>query len=130
MLLPITSIFTALFALMMVPLSLSISIHYARTGKNQADEGVLKDETLRRKTRAHGNFIEYVPLALILLAMLEVSGETAMVLWSMGTIFLCARLIHAAGQRLSAKPALRGIGMMTGHMVYLVGAVRLIMLNI
>ena len=61
MMLTVTSIYTVVFSIMMVLLSLSVSMHYAKAGTSQADPDVMRDETLRRKTRAHGNFIEYVP---------------------------------------------------------------------
>ena len=117
--LPITAIFTGIFAILMVPLSLQISIHYARTGKTQADPNVLSDEVLRRKTRAHGNFIEYVPLALIGLGLVELGGASPTLVWSLGSLFLAARLIHVVGTMTADTPILRGIGMITGHAVYL-----------
>jgi len=92
--LPVTAIITGCFAIMMVPLSLQISVYYARTGKTQADPDVMSDEVLRRKTRAHGNFIEYVPLALIALGLVELSGASSTMVWSLGGTFLAARLIH------------------------------------
>ncbi len=131
MTLPITSIYTALFAIMMVPLSLSVSMHYLKTGTSQATPDVLKnDETLRRKTRAHGNFIEYVPTALILLGLLEISAANRTILWIAGGAFVFARALHAFGQRYTDTPALRGMGMMIGHFYFLLGAIYLIILNI
>lgn len=130
MLLTVTSVYTAVFSLLIVYLSLSISMHYAKAGTTQADPNAMKDETLRRKTRAHGNFIEYVPLALILLAMLEISGEHRAALWLMGGAFVLARVIHAYGQRFTDTPVLRAIGMMMGHLYFVAGAVRLAILNV
>ena len=130
MALPITSIYTALFAIMMVPLSLSVSMHYLKTGTSQATPDVLKnDETLRRKTRAHGNFIEYVPTALILLGLLELSAANPIVLWVGGGAFVFARIIHAIGQLYTDTPALRAMGMIIGHFYFLLGAMYLIVLN-
>lgn len=88
------------------------------------------DEVLRRKTRAHGNFIEYVPLALVLMAMLELSGGAPLYLWIGGFALLTARMLHGIGQRFSDGPQLRGMGMLVGHVCYLIGALYLISLNL
>ncbi|UWX04523.1 MAPEG family protein [Pseudoxanthomonas sp. NC8] len=55
------------------------------------------DAVMTRKVRVHANFAEYVPLALLMLALLELSGTTAPVLWSCGLLLLLARLMHAVG---------------------------------
>ena len=47
--------------------------------------------------RAHGNFAEYVPLALLMLALLELAGTAAAVVWTCGLVLLLARLAHAIG---------------------------------
>jgi uncharacterized membrane protein YecN with MAPEG domain len=63
MTLPITSLLAGVFALLMVPLTLQISMRRARLGGISAGDGT--DEVLPRRIRAHGNFIEYAPTALI-----------------------------------------------------------------
>jgi uncharacterized membrane protein YecN with MAPEG domain len=52
------------------------------------------DVLLQRAIRGHGNFVEYVPLALILLAALELSGTSPYVLHALGLTLLTARLLH------------------------------------
>ena len=47
--------------------------------------------------RAHGNFAEYVPLALLLLALLELAGTPSGLLWAFGLGLLLARVLHALG---------------------------------
>ncbi len=47
--------------------------------------------------RAHANFIEYVPMALILLGLLELSGLGATWLWIAGGTLLLGRVLHAVG---------------------------------
>lgn len=52
-------------------------------------------ETLDRAVRVHANFAEYVPLALLLLALVE--AGTAMPAWAvhlLGLVLLFGRLIH------------------------------------
>ena len=55
------------------------------------------DEAMTRKVRVHANFAEYVPLGLLMLALLELSGFDAGVLWALGLALLAARVLHAVG---------------------------------
>jgi uncharacterized protein len=57
---------------------------------------------LERAIRAHGNFIEYVPLILLLLLLLELSGLGAIWLHAMGIALTVGRVLHAWG--LSINP--------------------------
>lgn len=52
---------------------------------------------LERAMRAHGNFAEYVPLALILLMLAELGGAAAWLLHAAGLALLAGRIIHAYG---------------------------------
>jgi uncharacterized membrane protein YecN with MAPEG domain len=52
---------------------------------------------LRRAIRVHGNFAEYVPLALLLLAFMEWRGAVAPLLHLLGVALLVGRLLHALG---------------------------------
>ena len=55
------------------------------------------DEVLSRKVRVHANFIEYVPLGLLLLALLELAAVNTALLWTFGIALLLARVLHAIG---------------------------------
>lgn len=55
------------------------------------------DEVMTRRVRVHANFAEYVPLALLMLALLELAGTAAAVVWTCGLVLLLARLAHAIG---------------------------------
>ena len=48
-----------------------------------------------RKMRAHGNFAEYVPITLLLMAMAELGGAGAGVLHAIGALLLVGRVTHA-----------------------------------
>jgi uncharacterized membrane protein YecN with MAPEG domain len=47
--------------------------------------------------RAHANFIEYSPFVLALVALLEFSGGSRVVLAWIGSTYLLARILHAFG---------------------------------
>jgi len=69
------------------------------------------NKEMLRAIRAHGNFIEYVPMALILLVILALHGESAVVLHSFADTMLGGRIAHLMG--LNAKmPMFRRIGIM------------------
>ncbi len=53
------------------------------------------DKQLLRRIRAHGNFTETVPMALLLMALLELSGLAKIWLISFGMALLIGRVLHA-----------------------------------
>ena len=55
------------------------------------------DPMLPRKVRVHANFGEYVPLALLMLALLELAAVSTTWLWTFGIALLVARVLHAVG---------------------------------
>lgn len=90
----VTSVFAAFAALMVAALGFHVAIYRYRTRTNFGDEG---DKALRARVRAHGNFIEYVPIALIVLGLVEYSGAEKWLVWLLGGILAAARLAHAIG---------------------------------
>lgn len=52
------------------------------------------DQVLLRRIRAHGNFAEYVPIILLMIGMLELSGARPWLLHVLGAALLIARLLH------------------------------------
>ncbi len=59
--------------------------------------GPLEEERLNRRLRVHGNFAEYVPLALLLLAFAEIRGAAPMAIHAACTALVAGRLLHAWG---------------------------------
>jgi uncharacterized protein len=49
---------------------------------------------LQRRVRGHANFAEYVPLALLLLAILELSRFSLYLVHALGILLLLGRLLH------------------------------------
>lgn len=54
-------------------------------------------DDLERAIRAQGNFIEYVPIALLLLACLEFNGAPLWLVAILGIALVAGRIIHAKG---------------------------------
>ena len=65
--------------------------------KNKVGLGSGGNEDLERAIRAQGNFAEYVPFGLILLACLELNGAAWWLVAIPGVALIIGRLIHAIG---------------------------------
>jgi uncharacterized membrane protein YecN with MAPEG domain len=89
---PITAVFAALLALMLVGISVRVTVLRTQKKVNLGDGG---DAALGAAIRVQGNFVEYVPLALALMAMLEWMGVPAGWIYAFGAVLLVARLSHA-----------------------------------
>jgi uncharacterized protein len=119
----VTAALAAAFSVLMVLLSLQTSMRRAALGVTHGDAG---DETLRRRVRAHGNFIEYAPLAVVLLLLVELAGTSPTFTTALALSLGIARLLHAAGMLYSSGPALRAAGMLLQHAAFLFAAALLI----
>ncbi len=62
------------------------------------------DPLLKRATRVFGNFAEYAPLVIVLLALAEMLGTSRTWLHFYGAAFLAARLVHAVGLYRTTSP--------------------------
>ncbi len=52
---------------------------------------------MERRIRVHGNFAEYVPLALLLLLCMELQSQSRILIHILCIVLIVARLIHAVG---------------------------------
>ena len=68
------------------------------------------DERLFALQRAHANFIEYAPFALILIAAIELAGGSPSWLWGLGGGFVAVRIAHGLGMTRPAPNPLRAVG--------------------
>lgn len=116
--LPITSLVGAILAFMLVALSISVSLKRMNVGTHI---GMGEDIGLLRRIRAQGNFIEYVPIALILCALAEYRGAGAAWLWTIAGLLLVGRVVHASGI-LSGVTPVRAAGMVATYAAILAGA--------
>lgn len=91
---PVTSLFAALFAVMLVVLSARV-IQRRRAARVALGDGGVT--ALNRAIRAQGNFAEYVPFALILLALMEMGEWSGWLVAGLGAFLFIGRLIHAFG---------------------------------
>lgn len=105
--LPITSLYAALGILVY----LALAAHVSRVRREeQVGLGTGGNERLTRAVRAHGNTAEYLPLALIGLALLEIQEMGGHWLHLAGGAIIVGRFLHAWGLS-------RSTGVSTGRFV-------------
>lgn len=89
---------TALYASLLAPLFLLLASRVIRARRAvRVAVGDGGDAVLARRMRVHANFAEYVPLALLLLALAESLGTHAWLLHGLGLALLGGRVAHAWG---------------------------------
>ncbi|WP_341328428.1 MAPEG family protein [Methylotuvimicrobium sp. KM2] len=90
----ISSLYAAMLALLIVWLSLRV-IKLRREKKVRLGDG--GEPELQAAIRAQGNATEYIPISLILLVLLELSGAHVALVHSGGIAMLVGRILHARG---------------------------------
>ena len=116
--------YAAIFALLYVGLTIRV---IALRNATRVSLGSGGDPTLERAIRIHANFIEYVPLALILLIAMEMQHSSRYLLHILCLLLLVARICHfiALSRENTANP-LRGAGVGLTVLVLVVAAIVLI----
>ncbi len=95
----ITALYLAVLALLYTVLALQVG-RLRQT--NRASFGDNDSAQLRSAIRAHANFIEYVPIITLMVAMLEMAGASALRVHLLMGALLVSRLLHPLG--MYAKP--------------------------
>lgn len=118
--LTITAIYAGLTALLLVYTSVRVTMARAKYKVFLGDGG--KKEMLQ-VIRIQGNLIEYAPMALILIALLELGGTVPWLLHTLGIVFIVARLIHVTVNLASPASKTRAIAATVTWLVILAGGV-------
>jgi uncharacterized membrane protein YecN with MAPEG domain len=103
-----TTITAAVLAIGLILLSVPVSL---RRMKSHIMLGTGDDATLLKLVRAQGNFIEYAPLGVTLLALVECTGGARWCVLLVAGALLAGRLLHPIGLLTGSTP-LRGLGML------------------
>ena len=90
----ITSIYAALATLLVILLALLVVDQRRRSAIGLGDGG---DRQLQQRMRVHANAVENLPLALLLLLLLELGGSDPRLLHGLGGALIVARVLHAWG---------------------------------
>ena len=119
--LSITGLYAGLLTVLFIGLSINI-IRLRYQFKTGIGDG--GNEMLAKAIRVHGNFSEYIPLALLLLGIYEMNGASPMWLHVLGAILFIGRILHAVGlSKSTGVSKQRQIGMISLFIVLLLLAV-------
>lgn len=121
----ITAPYAALLALLFVYLSIRVVKARGMAKVAIGDGGNL---LLQRAIAAHSNFAQYVPLSLLLMALMEMQQAPAALLHAFGLALLASRALHAYGvSQLKENFRFRKVSVLTTFI--LIGAAALYLLG-
>jgi uncharacterized protein len=124
----ITALYAGLLGLVSMGVSFPAGSLRGKLGVVVGDGG---NKDLLLAMRRHANFVEYVPLALILIALLELNGVAARTIHALGAVLLIARLAHAYGIKVDTmKTPGRMVGAVGTMLVTAVASVWLVVLYV
>jgi uncharacterized protein len=121
----LTSIYAAILAIIMIALSSHVSAQRGATKVSILDGG---NAELQLRMRRHGNFVENVPMVLLLMALAEIDGVGPNWIHAAGILLVAGRILHAIGLSANNVTAFRlagGIGttlaslLMVGNILYM-----------
>lgn len=104
----ITILYAGLLGVLSLVLSFFAGSMRGKTGVSIGDGGKIE---LLLAMRRHANFVEYVPLALILIMLLEMNGVGATAIHSLGAALVVCRIAHAVGLK---ADTMQGMGRLIG----------------
>ena len=119
--LSITGLYASLLGLLCIGLAFNIIRLRLQFKVGSGDGG---NEALEKAIRVHGNFVEYIPMALLMLGIYEINGASPFWLHTLGAVLFLGRVLHAIGlSKTSGVTKQRQIGMISLFIVYIVLAV-------
>jgi len=123
--LPVTSLYAALLAFFFVAITIRVARYRGKTGIHLGNGD---NEILLRLNRGQQNFTETVPLALLLIALMELAGASSVWLHTLGTMLAVGRFLHYLQLTQTLKHlAFRGTGMLATLLVYPISAIWLLL---
>lgn len=96
MVLPITLMYTGIFAIFALVLSARAGIYRGKAGASIL-YGEPTNWELATRVRVQQNFLEYVPMMLILMGLIEANGGNRWFLYAVGDLLILTRIAHAVG---------------------------------
>jgi len=115
----VTPIYIAILGLLFLPITMRVGLYRI---KSQISLGTGDDPEMVRRMRGQANFIETVPIALILLVAMEGLGASATWLHALGLTLVLGRIAHYAGLIEIGPLAFRVVGMVATLVTILLGS--------
>lgn len=120
----ITPIYAALLGLLMLVLSGRVIASVRAKGVGIGDGGDAENLVI---IRSHANFIEYVPMILLLIAFAEAGGASDAWIHGLGGTLLVGRILHPLGMSSSPEPKpARFIGTLATLLALLIASILLL----
>ena len=94
--LPITALYASILMIFALALSFRAGGFRGKTGISVLF-GEPPNMELAERVRVHQNFLEYVPLAIILMGIIELNSGNATFLHVFGVVLIFSRIAHAIG---------------------------------
>lgn len=123
-LLSITPIYIALLGILFIPFTMRIGFY--RMG-NKIDLGDGDDPKMFKLIRGQANFVETVPLAVVLLLLMEILGAGDTWLHVMGALLVGGRFLHYVGITELGPFICRPVGMFATLSIYLIAPIWILM---
>jgi uncharacterized protein len=125
---PVTATYVGLNALIILFLSYRVVQTRAQTKIGFGDG---ENTKLQQAIRVQSNTVEYVPIALLLILVLELMGGWSVALNILGSALTLARLAHAFGlSRSTETSAGRLVGTLVTWIVILVGGIWCLLIGV
>ena len=123
----VTAGFSAVLALIYAALSVWVVFGWVGSDTLHGDGG---NDTLQKRIRTHANFVEYVPLVLLVIGFYEASGGSRTLTTVLLVLLVVARLMHPVGM-FAAKNTppqfiFRGGGIITTLGILIVASISLL----
>ena len=118
---PFTLLAASVLGLILVVLSLEIVRLRVKT-KVSLGTGPEERSALVVAVRAHGNFVEHVPLSLILLGLLEREAVGVTTIAGLAGVLVVSRLLHIIGIGIKGVNPFRSIGVLLQWAFFIVAA--------
>jgi hypothetical protein len=120
----VTALYAGLLGLLAVGVAFPAGMLRGKLNISVGDGG---SPALLLAMRRHANFAEWVPLALILIALLELNGVSTRAIHSLGAALVIARLLHAIGLKSDTMQSVgRGLGAMATALITVTASVWLL----
>ena len=94
MALAITALYAGILALIVIALAINVTAHRVKLRVPLGDGG---NAQMRRMIRLHGNAAEYIPFAVLLMAIYELNGGAHMALHIIGIALVAGRVVQTWG---------------------------------
>jgi uncharacterized membrane protein YecN with MAPEG domain len=124
MTLSITALYAGILSLIMVALAINVTIHRAKLRVPMGDGG---NAIMLRMIRLHGNAVEYLPLALLLMAIYEINGGWHSALHAAGIALVVARILQSWNMW---STDIAGFGRISGQSLTWLTIIALALLNL